>query len=296
MLLLAGNAGVAQSIGVKTDRDQILIGERVEYDLLIDLPAPGYRLQFNLPDSLEHFEVVDNKNFDTIRNNNGAALVYKKITFTSFDSGAWYIPPFEVYVDKDSRSSKFLTTPILVNVGYSPADSTTELRDIKPVMEVAVTDYFWAYVAAMLLGLLILGYLAYKYFKNRERKQLPVFHSPLTPYQQAKQALGELASHNLDESTGTREYYTALVFLFKRYYSRKSGVNMMSYTTSDMLIATRSQLAENPALAGLAEALRIADAVKFAKFFPGQDLARKNRNDMNDIIDLIEKNSTTQKT
>lgn len=168
-----GHFSVGQSVGVKTDKTSLLIGEHVQYELMIQLPAPGYRINFNLPDSIPHFEVINNANFDTLENKGGAFLIHKKLILTSFDSGSWHIPSIEVLIDRDNQSRRFETDSILMEIGYSPADSTNELRDIKPVMEVTFTDYFWVYVAAIVLGLLIISYLVYRYLKNRPKKPAP---------------------------------------------------------------------------------------------------------------------------
>ena len=58
--------------------------------------------------------------------------------------------------------------------------------------------------------------------------------------------------------------------LSKRYYSRKSGTDMMNKTTGEILL-TMQQYNDNGFLSKLAEALRCGDAVKFAKFLPDAD-------------------------
>ncbi|MFT3908812.1 MAG: hypothetical protein QM737_05260 [Ferruginibacter sp.] len=169
------NNCVAQNVEIKTDKNQILIGERIQYDLHITLPAQGYTINFNLPDSIPHFEAIEKGNFDTM-STNGSIEIRRKFVFTSFDSGSWYIPAMPVTLEINNEPKRFMTDSVLINVGYSPADSTNTLRDIKPIMEVKIKDYTWLYVAGAILTLLIIIFLLYNYFKNRKRKPLPVLY------------------------------------------------------------------------------------------------------------------------
>ena len=278
----------AQSVGVKTDHNGILIGERLQYELLVNLPSPGYAIDFKFPDSLAHFDVLENNNFDTI-NSNGSFQVHKKIIFTSFDSGAWHIPSFEVLIEHDNRSQKFLTDSLLINVGYSPADSTGELRDIKPVLEVSVKDYFWYYVAAAVLLALIVAWLIYLYIRNTKRRSKQLFNSPFTAFDEAMKALQELKSLDLHDPVTIKEYHSSLADIYKRYLSRKQGKNMLNKTTGDILISTKEHYEDTRLVSTMAEALRCADAVKFAKFIPTVSESDQSHAQVKEAIELIEK-------
>lgn len=284
----------AQSVFVKTDRNQILIGERIEYELTLKLPEEGYGINFKLPDSIPHFDVVVNKNFDTV-NSNGSYLIRKRIIFTSFDSGTWHIPPFEVLLQKNNTSSKLITDSILVNVGYSPPDSTNQLRDIKPVMEVSVTDYFWFYVAAAIMAAIILIVLLYFYFKNRKKKPLPVFHSALSAYDEAMKALQELKEFDLDKPEQIKIYHVTLSEIFKKYFSRKKSKNLLSKTTGDILLDIKEYSGDATLVSTVAAALRSADAVKFAKYLPAITESNQTFEQVKAAIQLIEKDQSPQK-
>ena len=288
LFCIADVASQAQSVGVKTDRNQLLIGERLQYELLVNLPSPGYAINFKFPDSVAHFESIENNNFDTI-NSNGSFQVHKKIVFTCFDSGAWYIPSFEVLVERDNHSQKFLTDSILINVGYSPADSTGELRDIKPVMEVTVTDYTWYYVAAAILLGIIVAWVVYIYIRNTKRRPKPIFDSPLTPYDEAMSALLELKKYDLHDPVKTKEYHSSLAEIFKKYYSRKQEKNMLNKTTGDILLGTKENYEDARLVSTLAEALRCADAVKFAKYIPTVSESDQSHAQIKEAIEFIEK-------
>lgn len=284
----------AQSAIAKTDKDHILIGERLEYDLMLDLPTDGYEINVKVPDSVAHFEIIENKNFDTV-SSSGSFLISKKIIFTSFDSGSWRLPSLEVLLNKNNVSSKLITDSLLINVGYSPTDSTNELRDIKPVMEVTVTDYTWLYIAGGVLVAIIIIVLLYFYFKNRKKKPLPVFHSALSPYDEAMKALIELKQYDLDKPEQVKNYHVSLDAIFKKYYSRKQSKNMMNKTTGDILIDIKEQSADPELLSSVAAALRCGDAVKFAKYIPAISESEKSHSLIKDAIEKMEQDQSPQK-
>jgi hypothetical protein len=254
----------------------------------LNLPAEGYAINFKLPDSIPHFDVIENNNFDTV-SSNGSFLIHKKIVFTSFDSGTWHIPSFKILLEKNKTSGKLNTDSVLVNIGYSPADSTNQLRDIKPVMEVTVPDHFWFYVAAAVLAAIMLSVLFYFYLKNRKKKPLPMFHSALSPYDEAMKALQELKQYNLDKPEQVKTYHVSLIEIFKKYYSREQAKNMMNKTTGDILMSINEQWKNTVLVSSIAEALRCADAVKFAKYIPGITESGQSLGQVKTAIELIEK-------
>jgi hypothetical protein len=256
-----------QNVGVRTDRSQILIGERVKYELLVKLPSLGYMVDVDLPDSIAHFELLSRSNFDTT-SSNGIVSLHQVFVFTSFDSGQWYIPSFPVQIQKDNNYRKFLTDSAIVNVGYSPADSTNQLRDIKPVMEVEVKSYFWWYLAAILLALAIVGALAYWYFKYGREKKVFVLDSKLSPYEEAMKELDSLSGYHLSAPGELKQYHTRLSAILKRYYSRLHQINLLNKTTGDFLLKLQEDQHEPAFISSIAEALRTGDAVKFARYMP----------------------------
>ncbi|MEO7524281.1 MAG: hypothetical protein ABIT58_09315 [Ferruginibacter sp.] len=283
------NCAAAQTVEIKTDKNQILIGERIHYDLQITLPSEGYSIKFGIPDSLPHFETIENGNFDTI-STNGATELRRKFVFTSFDSGSWYIPAMPVTLQINNEPKKFMTDSVLINVGYSPADSTGTLRDIKPIMEMKIKDYFWLYVIGAILTLIIIGFLIYNYYKNRASKPLPVLHSALSPYQEAMKELEVISKYELANGAQTKEYHTQLGSIFKRYFSRIVGNNFLNKTTGELLLQMNQQEVSSGVITSMAQILRIADAVKFAKYIPAVQESELSHAELKLAIDGIEKN------
>lgn len=281
---------VGQSIQTSIDRKDILIGEPIVYRLQFTMPTSGYRIEFNVPDSFGHFEIMDKAKSDS-NNAQGNYLVLQKIVLTSWDSGSWAIPSFPIKIRNTADNAVYTlnTDQVIINVGYAKADSTDKLRDIKPVMDVFYFDPFWIYVSIGAVILLILLFLLYRYIRRRPKKQAPLFNAALSPFDEAMQELKKLAGHTSLSSADAKVFYTMIGEIFKRYYSRKKQQDLLNKTTGEVLLSLRQTNLDAASLSGLAEALRRSDAVKFAKYVPAEDENRQSLSQVGNTIEQIEK-------
>jgi len=281
----------AQGIQTFKDRKDILIGERITYEVRINLASSGYQIQLYIPDSIPHFDLIEKNKYDTV-DKQGNYSLRQVIVFTSFDSGSWQFPSFPLSIGSPGKlSRKFNTDSFMVNVGYMPADSSGQLRDIKPVMDVFVVENSWIYIVLAIITALVIAWLLYRYFKNRKKKEKPLFSSPLSPYEEAMKNLKALQKNYQDTPAYIKQFHTSLSDIFKRYYSRKVQRNMMNTTTSDILIKLK-QVDPGPELLSHAgEALRMGDAVKFAKYVPPSGENERSLIQVKGLIDFLEKSN-----
>lgn len=280
----------AQNLQTAIDRQSILIGEQLQYKVKAIFPTNDFKVEwFSLPDSIAHFEVVDRGRIDSTVDNNSTTL-QQTITYTSFDSGKWNTPALMISFAalNNGNTINLYSDSIPVTVGYSPSDSTG-LRDIKSIIEVRVTDYFWYYFAGGLLSLLILILVLWRYFKNRESKSAERKYA-LSAYDEAIAALAELKTYDLAEKEVARKYHTRLSEIFKRYIGRKQNKSLFNTTSSDMLVILSASF-NNSDIASIASVLRTGDAVKFAKYFPSAIESNESREKITAAIKLMELHS-----
>ncbi len=291
-LFVGGQQVSAQAVKTAINTNDILIGEQVKFEIKINLANSSYRIDIDIPDSVPHFDIIDQNKYDTT----DAAGVYtlrQSIVFTSFDSGVWKIPSFPVSISFPNKATqKFLSDSFLIRVGYSPADSTGQLRDIKPVMEVFVIDRQWIYIAAGLALALILAYFIYRYFKTRKKKAPPLFNASQSAYDEAMKALKKMQKEIPSDTPSLKTYYSSLSDVFKKYYSRKTNRNLMSITTGDLLLQLQSHVKDAQVVSGVAEALRCGDAVKFAKYNPPVSQTEQSVLQIKAAIEQLEKKSS----
>lgn len=299
VLLLVNSKASAQQpfLSTRVDRNDILIGEQITYTVKAIYPGNAYRVNwFSIPDSIAHFEVVEKKKIDTSTSNNNISLE-QTIIFTSFDSGRWTTPELAVNFESvsDNKKLPLLTEAIPVNVSYSPPDSTNQLRDIKPIIEVTVTDYFWYYVAGGVLLALILAFLLWRYFKRRPKKVVTGPVSKLSPYQEAVEGLRQLKQYDLSVREQVIQYHTGLADVFKRYLGRVQKRELFNKTTGDLLISMDENKPDPVTLSSLAAALRTGDAVKFAKYLPAVYESEQSLEQVAAAIQQIEEQVKTVK-
>jgi hypothetical protein len=274
---LASNAQNKMTIKSGIDRNKIVIGEQIHLTLEADFPIQE-PMRFFTFDSIPHFEILERKKIDTLDNREGIKLS-QSLTLTSFDSGHWVIPSFQLPAD-----NPIYTDSIAVDVGFSPFDSTQPYHDIKDVIDVKVKEekkeswYWYAAASALLVAAII-------YLLTR-RKKRPVAKIPfLDPYKEAKQELEKLAKENLT----SKLFYTRLVDIFRLYISRRKGIASLQKTTDDLVIQLRSLKLPDQEFNQLAQSLRMSDFVKFAKFEPAESDKKDSFKTIKDFIDNIEK-------
>ncbi|MBP6431928.1 MAG: DUF4381 family protein [Ferruginibacter sp.] len=280
----------AQTPTIKTfiDRDNILIGEHIKYKVVLTLPNKSNAANwFNVPDSMPHFEIVEQSKLDSsVKEDN--LIMQQTITLTSFDSGIYKTPSFKIDVLSNGTKQSFFTDSIAINIGYAVADSTNQLRDIKPIIEAEDLSPLWillAIIAAAILLLIILIFIAVKLFKKK-RGNANV--SRQSAYDEAMQHLQKLKAYSFQDNLSTKKYYLELSTLLKHYISRKQNKTFYSSTTSDILVYCKSKTMAANDLSILANTLRIGDAVKFAKYLPTNEENEESWQTIKTVIDLLE--------
>ncbi|MBK8611471.1 MAG: hypothetical protein IPL84_16420 [Chitinophagaceae bacterium] len=280
-----------QTVQTFTDRKDILIGEQIRLKLKVNLPLQSETLTkwITIPESIPHFDMVEAGKPDTIRFKDDSKAIEQTIVFTSFDSGRWVFPALPVEFGSNGQSPQILRTDsFYVNVSYSPADSSNQLRDIKPIIKVSVNSYFWYYIAGAVLLLLIFGFLLYRYFKKKKQVPPVTADSSLSPFDEAMAALKSLEQLNLQEEVEIKNYHIRLAGIFKIYMGRKQNKNLLNKTTGDILITLKDVPLPAEQLSVLATALRCTDAVKFAKYLPLPPESKDCRKQVQDVIGDIE--------
>lgn len=260
--LLTGLVSVAQSaatIKSTLDKNRILIGEQATLQIEVQIPEKE-PIRFVQLDSLEHFEWIGKPVIDTSSTGNGT-LLSGRFTIISFDSGHWVIPPFEL-------SGGLKTDSIPVDVVFSDFDPKAPYHEIKDILEAdpeKKKNAWWWYVAAGGFLLLLLLVLIFR----RKKKPVPVVNAEpaIAPLDEALMALQKLAADNPE----AKSYHTRLADIFRMYIYRKKGILSLQETTAELVVQVSELGLPRDAQDELAQALRLGDFVKFAKFVPSNE-------------------------
>jgi len=253
------------------DKSEILIGD--QFKLKVELGGIEEGDKINLPivpDSIQHFEIINQSKIDSIYSNNQLNGVSQTFTITSFDSGKWVLPSFLVNVDplKDDTTYNFFTDSVPMTVSFSLSDTTSQLKDIKPIREVDTFNpiWYWVGAGALLVALVIFLIWFYRYWK-RNKVDVP-FNSKVSPYDEAMKELAGLKEYDLTVPDEIRKMHIKLGEILKRYLSRRQNTSYLNKTTSDILILLNDQSLNKDMLGKAAFSLRCSDAVKFAQYLP----------------------------
>ena len=274
---LVSNAQNKVTIKSGIDKNKIVIGEQIHLTLEADFPVQE-PMRFFTIDSIPHFEILERKKIDTVDDRQGIKLS-QSLTLTSFDSGHWAIPSFQLPADKP-----MYTDSIAVDVGFSPFDPNQDYHDIKDVIDVQVKEkkeetwYWYAAASALLIAAII-------YFLVRKKKKPVARVTVIDPYSEAKQELEKLRKENLP----SKAFYTRLVDIFRLYISRRKGIASLQKTTDDLVVQLRSLKLPTEEFNRLAQSLRMGDFVKFAKFEPAESDKSDSFKTIRDFIENIEK-------
>lgn len=279
------------SITSTIDKNSILIGQQINLKVVATIPQEDFFVKWiEIPDSLQHFELVEKSSIDSVFTHQKLTGLSQTFTFTSFDSGKWILPAFNVNFNPSSGAVpyNFFTDTFSVDVSYQ-ADSTTILRDIKDIREApafSVTRLLLLIAGGVIL-LALLGWIIYRALK-KESKKKPVTQKVLSPYQLAMSELDKLTQLNITDGEAVKMYYTKLTEIVKNYLSAVQGVSFVSSTTSEVLILLKQKGMDSGVVSGIAGTLQRGDAAKFAKYLPPAGESKQSWMEVKQTIELIE--------
>ena len=269
------------SAKARLDSALILIGDHLNVRLEVTVPKgkPVYipQLDEKLLATMEKpLDWIANSNFDTVVNNDNY-IIKQTITITAFDSGNYVFPAIPV-LDANSQIVA-QTNPLFFEVGTIAVDTTAAIKDIKNISKIPFTFHeFWMYMKKyalfIVVGLLVIGLIVYaiwRYIKKQRMQQpLPVVKPKpkIKPHITALKELEQLRQKKLCEQGRTKEYYTELTDIVRKYIDDQWDIGAMEMVTTEILDALKDSEIHEEVLKRLYQAFSVADLVKFAKFTP----------------------------
>jgi len=278
------------------DKSSILIGEQFHYTVSESMADNTYRLTWcNIGDSIGKFRVVKQNKIDSTYAN-GNLYFSQVLTLTCFDSGLQVIAPLSFSIETQQGDSSFnlLTDSIPIRVSYAPMDSVTTFHDIKSIIEVKKQWPWWWWALLGVVGILLFFWVRFLVTFFKKKKQQDIFTSKLPPYEEAMKALDTLEKEQLLSTDGAKQYHSTLTDIFKRYLSRKTHAFKMHLTSDEVLMDLGQFNLSKEQMASFANSIRMANAVKFAKYVPGRSDSEKSLLWTREIITAI-KNTTEMK-
>ena len=243
----------AQNINASVDRNSIIIGEQIKLLITADFvdvkKYPIVRWP-QIPDSFNHFEVVERSKIDTV-NKNGVNHYEQTYILTSFDEGFWDIPAFNLLFSKrSSRNPVSLATPS-IKIKVFPADISRlkNYHDIKNIMQTpkesdhsqTKTNSVIALIAVIVLVIVLWLVLKRRRVKSKTLEKKGMLNSIDWILEQ----LTLLEKKKISDKDAVKEYYQQLYQLCRQYFSMEFDIKVLYCTTEEwMRILERVELDE----------------------------------------------------
>ncbi|WP_438961112.1 hypothetical protein [Nonlabens sp.] len=271
-----------QPVQTTVDRNEILMGEEIKLGITVEA-APTDLIIFPEQQKLGALEVIESYPIDTIRDNNRLRL-FKEYGVTQWDSGDYYVPRLKIL----KNDLSILSDSMLIKVREVQVDTAKQkMFDIKAAIDIPdtrPTDWSWLW---WLLLLIPLGIVVYLLTRKREKK---TYEETLQPYEWTRYRLTKLDEKQLIENKRSKEYYTELTYIIRKYIDSKVYGHALESTTGQLLGELKTVMAErgmnitSTTENRLKEILERADLVKFAGVAPDAITAKEDRLHTTDII------------
>jgi hypothetical protein len=282
LLCMLYNTVIAQpALSITATKNTIRTGEPDTIQLKADWPGHPLQKGFSVPDSFPHFEIWDKGS--VIANENGFT---QNVVITSYDSGRFSVPPFELAEMKNSKTDSFAINVQPVNV-----DSLQDYHDIKDIIEVPPVSQ-WPFVV-LIAGLTLVSVVAL-YFLLRKaalgKEAATSRKAKAGAFQRAMEALQKLEAQ-VKQPGIAKPFYTSLTGIYRTYLQEAYRYRSLQQTGGELILQAKPLLSEAD-FYGLANTIRLSDAVKFAKFEPAQQDWTTSLAAIRQSIEALEKRMT----
>lgn len=274
--LLVSSVITAQDVSVKATLDSVmmLIGHQSKLTLEVTQPADAdIAFPIVLDTLVDKVEVLSRSGIDTTFVNDKRIHLSQELLVTSFDSGFYYIPPFEFEIQASSGGGVIGTNPLVLKMFTYQIDSIGGIFNIKPLKKIKYTfKEFLPYLMWFFISILIvlIGIALYWRFKKKQPIFVKKAKPQEAPYITAFRELERIRSEKLWQKEKEKEYYTDLTDTLRSYLEGRFNVLAMEQTTDEIMRDVK-ELVSKEDYKKIEDTLRLADLVKFAKMKPMMD-------------------------
>ena len=317
ILLLFSVWAQAQIGYIYTDRDSILVGDKLDVKLTLTgfSPADVKSVNWDTLSNLEFVNFADTTNYPidfdwSPMQESGDDFVYEGTDLQwkteestpgelslSFEMTIWEMcgfiipPPIVTLYNGDTLQvgsrPVIVSSPLYDQYELEEAPSFGVLVENKTIWDYIV-DFWW--LIAFLIAVAIAFFIRHK-LKNRPRPEvlpppLPVRKVVVIPPDiVALEKLNSLKENRTWESVGEKEYVSELTEIIREYIENRFEVKALEMTSGEILAAMKGDLLDGIQMEQLSNTLNVADMIKFAKSKADASLHEKF---VDDAIDMVE--------
>lgn len=267
----------AQEVKASIDTTDIRYGEEIKYTISVSLDSVQ-NVVFPEGQTFAPFETINFYPIDTLTKQRLFEL-RRTYGITHFDSGAYTLPKqFVLINDKPIGTSTFD-----VRVHQVEVDTLAQpMYSIKPFLPVKRAPFSWINSLAWVIGIAALAFLIW-YLFIKKKGGISLQKKSLPPLEEAIQGFKKLDAADYLQQNNSKEYYSQLTNIVKRYLDREVTQEALESTTDELLLRLNAlrdsgRIPFNKdILRELKEVLDRADLIKFAKMRHEQQYVDKDR-------------------
>lgn len=273
------------------DSNFILVGDQINLTIAVSCPT-DYVIDWPpLYDTIiSAIEILNISKIDSSYSADKNNLLLKQtFRITSFDSGYYAIPPFQIkYKESGGQLIQYTETEaLLLEVSTLPVNMEEEIKDIKAPIE---APYTFREALPWIIGLILaiaIGFGVYYYMKKRKIDE-PIFKASakpkIPPHRIALDAFDNLRHKKVWQSGRIKDYHTELTDIVRDYLNGRFYIHAPEMTTDEIMEAIDKTASNYQAKEKIRQTLIIADMVKFAKMQP---LPLEHDTSLNNAIDFV---------
>jgi len=274
----------AQRVETTIDTTEIRYGEEIKYTISVTLDSLQ-QVVFPEGQTFSPFETIEFYPIDTITKNHLFELK-KTYGITSFDSGIYNLPKQHILIDDnpiEARGYEIKVRQVEVDTLAQP------MHTIKPFIAVKSVPFEWQKLLLWILGISIIGTII-GFFLYKKKKETSEKILLLPPLDEAILALKNLDASEYIQQNNSKEYYSELTTILKRYLDREVLHNALESTTKElmtylyMLRDSQKVPFNRELLRELEDILKRADLIKFANISHEESRVELDRLFMENMI------------
>ncbi len=254
------------------DTGKALIGDQMKLKLIVDQISGAYDVTF--PDVYKEIqkpvEIISALNVDSFAGEKGRTKYIQEIQITVFDTGKFEIPELSFIIHDGGLTDTLKSSPVRFLIESVALDST--IRDIKAIYKMPLTITETVEYSMYLLLAFLFIVAAYYFIKRKKRSAIEKTIMPLNEpvHILAIRELQKLADEkpwiNMKQ---VKYYYIRLSEILRTYIEYQFHIQAFEQTTDEILSILKKDSLLNPSeFKQLANILKLADLVKFAKAIP----------------------------
>ena len=262
---------LALIVSAAIDSTTLFIGDQTDLHLRATAqPEEQVTLPVLDNELIPGIEIVDRTIIDTIQLADGRLQYDQYLTITSFQDSLFYIAPLPFVSGSDTIYSDALTLNVVQPFELDSTDIA--ITDIKGIYRAPI--WWWGIIRWILLVLALalagvgMHYLI-EYIKRHHALQTEDA-APMEPLRPAEvvalEKLDAIREEKIWQKGQVKEYHTQLTDVIREYIARRFQVSSVEQTSDETLRDIRPLLTDKGLYQSLAEMLRLADLVKFAKW------------------------------